>query len=232
LATSATQDAVRRTVLADMQIDVWVLRGARQPQAHEAAHGAAHGAAHENAQGGAQRGAQREAIATAQEVPLATGSKSPVGAPTPAVSSVPDAEARASAPVKLAVLCLASAEVLMLVEDSGRDRRRLVQDIFFAASGALREGREASTSNSAGNRELAFAWDGDEQSQWRALGAFVDKQVADYTPRFILCSAGLFSHLPDRVADIPVIQMPPLAELGKRVDLKRELWQQIQSLRT
>jgi len=127
---------------------------------------------------------------------------------------------------ELAVACLVSADVLMLVDDHTPERGRLVMDVFTAA------GRRPDGDNGAEPNKLAFHWDGDKQSQWRALGAFVDKQIADHAPKFIICSVGLCAHLPTGSAGYSVIQLPELEQLSVRMDLKRELWQQIQNHQT
>ena len=156
------------------------------------------------------------AQAGAESLPIAEPPEPAAIAAAPVASS----SAAAAAPTDIAAVCLAGDAAVMLVDHCPADQRRLMLDVFAAAAGHKQR---------AERKELAFSFDGDEQAQGRAFAAFVDKQLADHDPQFVLCSEGLCGHLPQQSNPRPVIVLPPLVELGKRVELKRELWQQIQS---
>lgn len=230
MASIGGRESQRHRLLADMGIDVWVLRG----------------------ETGSPSPPKPMPAATVQSQPVPVV---PVRAPAPAASvavveavvDVPgsdsdpepqSASTETAVPAKdLQVVCLVSPEVLMLVDDGNADRRRLLVDIFMAAAGIVAAADSASEAFDSQDpsrlpKELAFSWNGDEQSQWRALGAFVDKQLLDHAPKLIICSTGLSGHLPGRAGASRLIELPVLAELGKRVELKRRLWQQIQDLQT
>jgi len=56
----------------------------------------------------------------------------------------------------------------------------------------------------------------------------VDKQLVDHAPDMIMCSSALVPHLPGEADQLPIIELPGSAALGGSVDLKRDLWRQIQ----
>lgn len=100
-------DAVRRGLLADMGIDVWVMRrDAGDVVAHE-----------------------RAASAEPDPAPTVAGEAEPLPEPRPthAPQAPPGAE--------LDVACLASGRTLLLVDDAGAEQQRLLGDIVLAAGG-------------------------------------------------------------------------------------------------
>ena len=212
MANFSGREAARRTMLADMGVDVWVLRDRGDGIANDAS----------------DTVADTPAATPPVTRPVPTMAHPPptVADPPPTVVHPPAVTADTADAEQVSVTCLVSGEVVMLADDCTPERKRLAADILAAAAG---HGRGASPDSS---QELTFSWDGDEQSQWRALRAFVDKQLADHRPKTVLCSGGLCPRLEDQLARHRVVVLAELAELGKRMDLKRELWRQIQNLRT
>ena len=210
MATFGGQSAVRGNVLADMGIQVWGLRRGSEAPTDTLMDTSID---------------TQQAAETPQAIPVPSPSEpaATAAAPVPIADQSPQDAVVAEAPSAtpdVAAICLVAEQVVMLVDDCPLDQRRLMLDIFAAAAGQRAP---------AGHQELRFRWDGDAAAQWRAFGAFVDKQLVDHEPQFMLCSEGLCDHLPERTEQPALIVLPALVELGKRVELKRELWRQIQS---
>ena len=153
------------------------------------------------------------------------------GTPSPGAAHLPDQPALPSqvgAPVApFRVSCLTKGDVLLLVLSEGgesRAARRFALDLLSAASGIW--GGEAA--------QLAFDWpqpgiENNAETQRKALGAFVAKQIGDHDGGLMLIGAEVVERLSETPAGALILA--PLEALMTRGELKRELWREIESRR-
>tara|TARA_B100000676_G_C17868965_1_gene727528 strand:- start:220 stop:867 length:648 start_codon:yes stop_codon:yes gene_type:complete len=211
-------------MLADMGVDVWVARRSSAAQREQNAVASAPVVPEQpvSEPALAQPAAtppqidSRPHAPPGQEAPLRQ--EAPLPAPSadaPQSNSNDDPGASATA---MHVVCMVSGRAVILADDCVGDARRLLADVVIAAGQA----------GSGGVRQLTFDWEGEADTGRRAFGAFVDKQLVDHAPDMILCSSALVPHLPGEADQLPIIELPGSAALGGSVDLKRDLWRQIQ----
>ena len=209
-------DARRRGMLADMGIDVWVIRG--------------------NAAGVVEV-PQSQTIVVPEPVPPAE-TKAPEKGPDVARlnDSAPSAAQQAKMPVprrrpleppladvatEIAVTCLTRPGALLLAY--GREwtqAGRLGRDLLAAATGSW----------GSDSKRISFGWrePGDPSDGWRAFKAFADKQLADAEASVIFVNEALVDHLPERASSGTLVVLPNLAEFD--TDAKRGLWTRIRNL--
>jgi hypothetical protein len=207
LADVGRLDPVRRKMLKDMGIDVWLLREPAIPMPAAPA----------------DRSDAPPATA-AVEATVAIEAGVPIEATVAAEAAIAD-----STPAELpSVTCLVSKLAVMLVDNTRRAvSGRLCKDLLAAATGEWSNGPKA-----AGPREIAFVWPR-ERSQaecWRAFKAFAEKQLAEPDVRVVLCSEALVERLPELGAGRELLALPEFSELD--LDGKRALWRRMQALGT
>jgi hypothetical protein len=240
---SALPPAIRRQILKDLGIEVWLPRAPAPPGTALPAPGAgspARGAGSPTDAATARAGKPASGEARLNVEAPAAAERSRAGAPpeprtasSPAVDSAITAPAAAVAP--LAVLSIATSGAVLLIEGSpARRDLRLAMDVLAAISADLQ-------SKSAGRRAKPvtrrFAWPppvaadvltSAPDARRRALEAFVDKDLGDHGGRVLLVSERLAAELPDRWPDCERVMVPDLDLLGREAPLKRALWRDIQ----
>ncbi len=209
------RESTRRQILADLGIVQWRLRAAegeirRQAPAAEA----------EPAPAAAdlppERARTPNPAPQAARPPEAETMAEPRAAP--AEASDPEAQAPWSA------LSLADGRVVLIIdgECSQRDLR-LARDILAAACGdwaGKPSSRRFDWPPGGGVRAAA----GGAAAARRALAAFVDKDLADYQGRLLLCTEPLAELVPQPSAPCRRLVIPRLDTLGRDAEAKRALW--------
>lgn len=204
LADVGRLDPVRSRMLADMGIDVWLLR-----ESVDLLPGQSPGSASTPLVPAPT--IDEQPIQNLQDFPDAQHLQQPAVPDSPPVE---DSE-------PLAVTCLVSQSAVMLVDNSEPGiSRRLCRDMLATVTGEW----------SSAPREIQFAWPGGRAQAecWRAFKAFAEKQLSESDVRVVLCSEQLVGRLPELGADGQLLALPGFSELG--VDAKRALWLRMQSL--
>jgi hypothetical protein len=217
LADLGRLDPVRRKMLEDMGIDVWLLR-APVPSADTAP---------------AEVADVVEAIVAPPAQPLSPIQTEPSAPPAPPAPPAPIQTEQPVQPLQedppggsLAVTCFVSEFVVMLIDNAEPGvSRRLCGDLLAAVTGNWSAGPD-----SARISEIPFTWPaGRTRAEgWRAFNAFADRQLGETEVRVVMCSAELADRLPELPTACRLLVLPGFSELG--VDAKRSLWRQIQAL--
>lgn len=218
MTESARLDAFRRGLLADMGIDVWVLR--------ENAYGAL-----EEAPADAivvpepapprEKSAPDRKREIAEQVEVAPPPAQPKEKADTRPAVQEPATAGAEAAADMVVTCLSRPGALLLAH--GREwaqAGRLGRDLLAAATGNWGEDP----------RRISFDWQepGAPTDGWRAFKAFADKQLADAEASVLFVSETLVDHLPERARAWTLIVLPALK--GFDADAKRAIWTRIRTL--
>lgn len=206
-------DPFRRGLLADMGVDVWVLRDSRIGVVEEAATDAI--VVPEASIETTVPASTPEIVAPAEAKPPLLPEAGDAGA-----SPMPRAPSDADAPGAIAVTCLTQPGAVLLTH--GRDwakAGRLGRDLLAAATGNW----------GAEPRRISFDWrePGAPGDGWRAFKAFADKQLADAEASVIFVNETLVDQLPDGARERMLIVLPALAEFD--MDAKRALWNRIRN---
>jgi hypothetical protein len=201
-------DPIRRKMLEDMGIDVWVLREPDNRSANPV---------ERIAPDVVQAGVPVQVVAA--EVP-----NEPVLAPTPIPiptrTPTPTPTPRGSK--ALAVTYLVSQAAVMLIDNEEPGiSRRLCRDLLASVSGDW----------TTRPREIAFSWPGggSPDDGWRAFKAFVDKQLGESQAPLVICSDSLAAHLSDFPANAELLVLPVFTELD--AGRKRELWHRMAAVK-
>jgi hypothetical protein len=223
LADLGRLDPVRRKMLEDMGIDVWLLREAPVRSA----------ASETPPEPSVEVIEVAEAIAAPPAQPLSPHQPEPSAAPAAPAAPARIQTGQSEQPVQeespggsLSVTCFVSEFVVMLIDNAEPGvSRRLCADLLAAVTGNWSTGP-----NAARTSQIPFTWPaGRARAEgWRAFNAFADRQLGETEVRVVMCSAELADRLPELPTGCRMLVLPEFSELG--VDTKRSLWRRIQAL--
>ena len=205
-------DIVKRQLLRDLEIDVWVLRPFLKT--------------HRN-----------ETTDDQHAIVAQPGTGSDVGTePTAQTVERPQLPVRehlgsTETDTGIAVSCVSAPGVLLLfdtaspLQDRSRIGGRLVTDLLAAVSGDWQ----------ISVRKTQFTWPLvgvaklPAQDGPRALGAFVEKQMQECGASWVLATRKVIDLLADGLLGDKLISMPPIQVLVADSEQKKQLWRQIQT---